>query len=277
MTYLVLLLAVIATLAQAQLKFGGNSGNNNNNRPDEKLIFGNPNALGLPGIDLGSEGLNSAANGALLGLLAGVIGSALLGGGGCNNCCGRRKRQAVFEGTKPKFFLPTNNNNCCRRKRREAQRQEDPDKKIFGSLFGGSGSNCGCGRRKRQSGDEPNKKIFGSLFGGNNNCGYNQNQGYNQGYSPYNPNQNQGFTNQNQGFNNQNQGFNNQNQFTTRPPTNRCVCDTSIQTNEVPCKVNNDRWCYVTIGSNCGDGKQSSQYRNQWSYQACNNYNSFGW
>merc|ERR1719400_756111 len=86
---------------------------------------------------------NEAIDGGILaGLLGGAVISGALNNGGSG--CGRRRRQA--DGTNTKFL---------------------------GALLGGS-SGCNCGRRRRQAPgeDQPGTRFFG-LFGGgsnNNNC-----------------------------------------------------------------------------------------------------------
>merc|ERR1712227_699518 len=93
---------------------------------------------------------NQFVDGGILGLGAGLVGSAVLGGalnGGGSNPCGRRRRRQADDGkTDTRFFGFGSNNGCnCGRRKRDAPGENEPGTRFFGleNLLGG-GNNCGC-------------------------------------------------------------------------------------------------------------------------------------
>merc|ERR1719391_2005739 len=127
MKCLLVFLSVIVVYVVGQANFGG-SANRANSRPSPTSNRGS--SSGGTDTDTKFFGIttgNEALDGGIIGTGAGfLLGTALAN---ANNPCGRRKRQI-------------NDPN---------KEFNDPNKKILGSLLGGSNNGCNCGRRKRDA------------------------------------------------------------------------------------------------------------------------------
>merc|ERR1711953_781407 len=222
-------LATFVCLSQSQLKFGGSSSSGSKNQNSK------PSDTDTRIISTGNE----FVDGGILGLGAGLVGSAILGGGlnglggssgNYNNPCGRRRRQAEDGKTDTRFFFGNSGGGGCNcgRKKRQAPGENEPGTRFFGLeniLGGGSNNGCGC------------------------NCG-NYNNQYPSNNYPSNNFQQQCQCNYNL-------------TFRDRYDNVHGACRRADQTGRT--------WCYTNGG--CPDAQRSQRFpNNPWSYQACNNY-----
>merc|ERR1712107_956721 len=144
-----LFLSVFVCFSHSQLKFGGSSSGSGSGSGSGSSNTQNKLSSGDTDQRIISTG-NQFVDGGILGLGAGLVGSAVLGGalngGGSNPCGRRRRRQADDCKTDTRFFGFGSNNGCnCGKRKRDAPGENEPGTRFFGleNLLGG-GNNCGC-------------------------------------------------------------------------------------------------------------------------------------
>merc|ERR1712107_591667 len=144
-----LFLSVFVCFSHSQLKFGGSSSGSGSGSGSGSSNTQNKQSNGDTDQRIISTG-NQFVDGGILGLGAGLVGSAVLGGalnGGGSNPCGRRRRRQADDGkTDTRFFGFGSNNGCnCGKRKRDAPGENEPGTRFFGleNLLGG-GNNCGC-------------------------------------------------------------------------------------------------------------------------------------
>merc|ERR1712107_77019 len=119
-----LFLSVFVCFSHSQLKFGGSSSGSGSGSGSGSSNTQNKQSNGDTDQRIISTG-NQFVDGGILGLGAGLVGSAVLGGalnGGGSNPCGRRRRRQADDGkTDTRFFGFGSNNGCnCGKRKRDA-------------------------------------------------------------------------------------------------------------------------------------------------------------